>query len=572
MIGPRLAALCALVSLLSTLLVTTDGHAQATSNPISGSAPIAQWSFLLEDVAMIPSGRAEFLTHNPANGQAYVINQLGSIYSFDPSAANPVVSTYLDFDSTVGSLFNGGEAGVRGLAFHPDVDNPASGGYRKMYTTLSRTSSSSPVGNPVIFDSPGSTNHYTVVGEWTLNPDFSVDTSSYRELMRIEQPFSNHNSGHIGFNPTASPGSADYGKLYIAVGDGGSGGGPFNLSQDIDATPAPYPHGKILRIDPLPSGANPYSIPADNPFAGITNRVAETWAYGFRNPHKFDWDTSTGKMFISDIGQGVVEEISIGHAGGNYGWNLREGAYVYTSTGSVSPLPANHPSDSFTYPVAQYDHSGSNGISGSSAIVGGTVYRGTQVPELTGMYLFADFATNPGPIFAVDVDDLVERDDFSNITSLNGGRLAPYVEVEIRDGGDKDFRQFLRDENNNQSISRTDLRWGVGPDGEIYVLSKQDLTIRRIAGIIGLTAGDANRDGTVDQGDLARWQAAYGLAGDWSDGNFDASPVVDGRDFLTWQRNFNGTSALVAVPEPATLLLVICATVLTRLRFRPRAA
>ncbi len=565
MLATRFAALAAVFSLVLPLV----SYGQATNNPINGSAPIAHWSFVLEDVVTIPSGRAEFLTHNPANGQAYVVNQLGSIYEFDPTAANPTASTYVNLTAEVGSLFGGGEAGVRGLAFHPDVDNEGTAGYRKMYTSLSRSLSSTAVGNPKIFGSPESNpSHYSVVGEWTLNADYSVDTSSYRELLRIEQPYGNHNSGDIGFDPTAASGGDDYGNLYITVGDGGSGGGPFDLSQDIDTTPAPYPHGKILRIDPVASGGDPYSIPTDNPFAGQANRVEETWAYGLRNPHKIGWDPLTGAMYISDIGQGTIEEISVGHLGANYGWNDREGSFVYT--GNVSPLPADHATDQYTYPVAQYDHQGSNGISGSSAIVGGTVYRGDDVPELTGMYLFSDFATNPGPIFAVDADDLVERDDFTDVTSLSGGRLSPYVEVEIRDGvTDKDFRQFLRDANNNQGINRTDTRWGVGPDGEIYLLSKQDRTIRRIAGIVGLTPGDADRDNSVNGDDLARWLAAFGESGDWSDGNFDASALVDGEDFLTWQRNAGGVGGIASVPEPSALLLAAMAAMLAINTRRP---
>lgn len=553
---------------------TCSAPGQGTSNPINGSAPIARWSLLLEEVVTIPNSsgsapRLEYLVGNAATGLAYVVDQRGPVYTFDPQATNPTASLLVDLNSAVGSLRFNNEAGVRGLAFHPDFDNLEAPGYRKMYVALSRTTGSTPVGNPTQFVDPTSTtDHQTVVSEFTLEGDGSVDVASYRELMRIEQPFPNHNSGHLGFNPTAMPGDSDYGNLYVSVGDGGGGSGPFDLSQDIDVTPAPYPHGKILRIDPLGS---PYSIPADNPFAGQTDRVQETWAYGLRNPHKFEWDAVTGEMYVSDIGQGVVEEISVGRAGANYGWNEREGTYVFVNGGTVSPLPAGHATDSFDYPVAQYDHSGTNGISGSSAIVGGPVYRGTDVPELTGLYFFADFASNPGPIFAVDVDDLIVRDDFSNVSSLDGGRLAPFEEIEIRSGGvDFDFRQILRQSLGNATQSRTDLRWGTDADGELYLLNKHDGIVRRVAGVVGLTAGDANRDGTVDGTDVARWEASYGLAGDWSDGNFDAGPVVDGDDFILWQRNAGG-APLRAVPEPGALpAILVAAGLATISSTRPR--
>ena len=472
------------------LALPPSALAQATGNPIATSAPVAPWSLVLEDIVTIPDSsgsapRLEFLTANATTGLAYVIDQRGFVYSFDPAAASPTAMLFLDLTTAAGSLFTTNESGARGLAFHPDFDESGADGYRKFYTAFSRTAASVPVGvpSPIVFGSPGSTNHYSVIAEWTVLANGSVDPGSYRELMRIEQPFANHNAGHLEFNPTSAPASPDYGKLYIAVGDGGSGGGPFDLSQDIDATPEPYPHGKILRIDPLASVGAPYSIPSDNPFAGQADRVEEIWAYGMRNPHKFSWDVVDGRMLVSDIGQGVVEEISVVRKETNLGWNEREGAFVYENGSSVSPLPAGHASDAYTYPVAQYDHSG-NGISGSSAIVGGSVYRGNAVPQLTGMYFFADFASNPGPIFTVPIADLVERDDFTNIANLDDGRLAPFVEVRIHDdGSDKTFRQFLRDAHTTPGLGRTDPRWGVGPDGEVYLLNKHDGVVRRIAGV-----------------------------------------------------------------------------------------
>lgn len=482
-----------LVALATVGLGPSAARAQATSNPIPTSAPLASWSLVLEEVVTIPDSagqppRLEQLVHQEATGLSYVIDQRGFIYTFDPTLPAPTASLFLDLAAAVGDLVTGNESGVRSLAFHPDFADPTAAGHRKLYLTLSRTAASTPVGSPapVVFGSPIAADHYTVVSEWTLLPDDSVDLGSYRELMRISQPFPNHDAGHLGFDPTAAPGFPDYGKLYVAVGDGGSSGDPFGLAQDVDATPAPYPHGKILRIDPLASGVAPYGIPSDNPFAGVPDRVAEAWAWGLRNPHQFGWDVETGRMYVSDIGQGVVEEISLVHRAANLGWNDREGAFTYTSTSSVSPLPAGHPTDPYTYPVAQYDHSG-NGISASSAIVGGGVYRGSRVPQLRGLYFFADFASNPGPIFAVDATQLIERDDFANIASLDDGRLAPFVEVPIRDGGvDKDFRQVLRDASGNPGLGRTDTRFGIGADGDLYVLNKRDGVVRRVAGTVGL--------------------------------------------------------------------------------------
>lgn len=528
----------------ATALLGGAASAQTSTNPIEGSAPIAPWSIVLEEVVEITDGtgsapRLEWLTSAPGSPLAYVVVQGGSIHAFDPDATPaPSPFVFLDLETAVGSLFTANEAGVRGLAFHPDFDTPGADGHRRFYVCFSRNSGATPVGNPVDFDSPGSRNHWLVIAEFTVDSGGAVLPASYRELMRVEQPFANHDSGHLAFRPDVGPGHPEYGLLYITLGDGGSGGDPFDLAGDIDTTPAPYPHGKILRIDPIAPGGAAYAIPSDNPFAGQSNRVQEVWAYGLRNPHKFTFDGWTGEMYVSDIGQGVIEEIDVGRPAADYGWNLREGSFVHDSLGTVATLPVDHPTDAFTYPVAQYDQTGSNGVDGNAAIVGGPVYRGEDVPALGGLYFFADFSNNPGPIFAVDVDDLIERDDFSDVTSLDGGRLSPYVEVRIRHGGsDETFRTVLRDSTGNPSLIRTDLRWGEGPGGELFVLNKHDGLVRRVASVVGLSDGDANRDGSVDQDDLARWTAGYGRTGDWSDGDFDGNTLVDGSDFLLWQRN-----------------------------------
>ena len=468
------------LTLLGLHYLNSTVLAQQTNNPVNGSAPIAPWSLILEDVVQLPnSARPEYLIGNPTTGLNYVIDQRGPIYSFDPNVVNPTLTLFLDLGSVLGSLHTGNESGVRGLAFHPDFSQQGTLGYGKMYTSLSRNRLAPAVGNPVVFDSPGSTDHWTIVGEWDVNANGTVDANSYRELMRIEQPFSNHNAGHIGFNPAADVSDIDYGNLYIAIGDGGSGGGPFDLSLDIDMTPAPYPHGKILRINPLTAGGDPYSVPSDNPFVGQADRVEEVWAYGLRNPHKFAWDSVTGEMYISDIGQGTVEEVSVGQTGANYGWNEREGAFVYVNGGAVSNLPADHPSDSFTYPVAQYDHKHTNGITGhGAAIVGGPVYRGSAIPELDGVYLFADFSNNPGPIFAVGVDDLVERvahrqlrrDARDGEAGGLGGkrRRARDARVHL----DHDQPAVLRDYAKDKGANEQHWRFLTGERDNIWQLSK----------------------------------------------------------------------------------------------------
>ena len=240
----------------------------------------------------------------------------------------------------------------------------------------------------------------------------------------------------------------------------------------------------------------------------------------------------------------------------------------------VRSLPGNHPTDGFTYPVAQYDHDpdNNNSIQGLWAVVGGSVYRGTDVPELTGMYLFGDFAENHGPIFAVGVNELVQRDDFSNLSQLDDGLLAPIVELTLtQNGQERTLLEIIRAASGNPSLNRTDLRFGVGPDNEIYVLNKRDGVVRRIASVSGLlrcdfdhdgTCGiddidalvmeivamsddsrfDLNADGSVDLDDRDAWLADAGAENLPSEApylvsDFNLDGTVDGQDFIIWNAN-----------------------------------
>ena len=161
------------------------------------------------------------------------------------------------------------------------------------------------------------------------------DGGAPRVLIRFEHPFANHNGGQIAFNPLAKPGDAEFGLLYVGSADGGSGGDPMNMAQDLKSL-----FGKILRIDPLGSTSvnGQYGIPASNPFAndGNANTRAEIYAYGVRNPQRFSWDSKTGTMFLADIGQNTVEEVSIVTRGANLGWNKWEGSFTYAGRGGVS--------------------------------------------------------------------------------------------------------------------------------------------------------------------------------------------------------------------------------------------
>jgi uncharacterized repeat protein (TIGR03806 family) len=201
----------------------------------------------------------------------------------------------------------------------------------------------------------------------------TLDTSSERTVLEVRQPYDNHNGGHVQFDRA--------GDLLIALGDGGSGGDPLNAGQDTNTL-----LGKILRIR---LDRAPYSVPSDNPFADGGGKP-EIYAWGLRNPWKFDVDPATGDVWAGDVGQNAREEVDIIQRGGNYGWRVKEGTRCYAST------PCDGP---YIDPVVEYEHALGR------SITGGVVVRGGQLPGLEGAYLYTDYLS--GRLWAAvrDLDD-----------------------------------------------------------------------------------------------------------------------------------------------------------------------
>jgi glucose/arabinose dehydrogenase len=295
---------------------------------------------------------------HPGDGtdRLFVVEQAGVIKVFENSASVASAQTFLDIQNRVND--SGNEEGLLGLAFHPDYKN--NGYFYVNYTAISP--------------------RRTVIARYRVNagnPN-QADPNSEFILLTFNQPFENHNGGQLAFGPD--------GGLYIATGDGGSGGDPQGNGQNLQTL-----LGKILRIDVNnPSAGRNYGIPSNNPFAGNTagNRE-EIFAYGLRNPWRMSFDPVTKWLWAGDVGQQRREEIDIIEIGKNYGWNRMEGNLCYPS-GTPCDLPG------LIKPMAEYDRT----LGGS--VTGGYVYRGNKVTELIGAYLYADFVT--GRIWSLRYD------------------------------------------------------------------------------------------------------------------------------------------------------------------------
>ena len=399
-----------------------------------------------------------------------VFNDLrGQLYVTDTAGCPPAM--YLDLRRQDVDFYNDlypQEAGLLGFAFHPQFAAEGTLGYGKLYLAFSAGPDSGVAdyldkSNDVHESSEA---QESVVWEFTAaDPTANVFRGTSREVLRVGQFDSTHNVGTLAFNPTAQPGSPDYGMLYIGFGDGGGAFDPGRNGQNL-ATPL----GAILRIDPSPqkreaAAKRRYGIPSDNPFVSTPGAAPEVWAYGLRHPQQFSWDAG-GRMFIGDIGEDHVEEVNLGVAGGNYGWRYREGTFATAPSLGLSDFRQifKRPADPHVFidPVAEYDHD--EGM----AISGGFVYGGEDIPELRGRYLFTDIAR--GRLFAIDTDDLTP----GKPTSIEEVRL-------LFDGEERDLVDVAGFRNPYYpDYRRVDLRLGIDHRGELYLLTKGDGWIRKL--------------------------------------------------------------------------------------------
>ena len=280
-----------------------------------------------------------FLPNLP--GTAYILQQEGRIAVAENGSmrAEPLL------DLTGTAVRGGNEQGLLGIAL-----DPAFAENRYFYLNYTNRGGD------------------TIIARYQAGPDFLIaDPGSAKTLLKVNQPYANHNGGALEFGPD--------GYLYIALGDGGSANDPRGNGQNLDSL-----LGKILRIDVT---GDPYTIPADNPYASSGGRP-EIWASGLRNPWKIAFDPVRGDLFIADVGQGSYEEINVypyaAPGGFNFGWDYREGLHQFEGTPPEGLVLAE--------PVAEYSHA-----EGGCSVTGGYVYRGSALPDWQGVYLYADYCT-----------------------------------------------------------------------------------------------------------------------------------------------------------------------------------
>jgi hypothetical protein len=496
---PRTPILTAFVVIATVAAIS----AQITSNPIP--APVEKRGLTIEitDLVRLPDSRPMLKPDqdvNPAgwarlsfvrdlpDGRRFANDSRGLLYLLDgknqPSVYMSIVPVFPH------AIYNRLESGFIGFDFHPEF---AKNGL--FYTVHGERAE----GNPATpnFIPPGYTakdvTHHNVITEWKANnPAANKFEGTRRELLRVAHVVMNltHPFGYVGFNPTAKPGSEDYGLLYTSGSDLGfsNGGGP-NANNPTQTQRLDSVITAILRIDPRsPSvskgakGLGDYTIPPANKFAadGDPKTLGEIYAYGFRNAHRLSWDLTDGTMFANDIGMNHIEEVNIVRNGGNYGWMKREGYWengMIRQGGALNQLyelPAEvldgRKKDEFTYPVAIYDHNEGQAISG------GFAYHG-RIPALRGKFVFGDIQR--GRLFAADLAAMKKADDGVPQT------VAPVEEIQLYTRGPGGNRVYvtLRDlveRANGAGVTRADLHISQSRDGELFITSRQDGVIRML--------------------------------------------------------------------------------------------
>lgn len=362
--------------LLGILLAWSWGALAQPCSDAPSDAPLP--GVFLQEVASGFDKPVQVTHAGDGSGRLFVVEQAGVVRIIENGRVRK--TPFLDIRSRVSS---GGEKGLLSIAFHPRY-----GENGVFYVNYTR--------GRVILE--------TIVSRFRRDGRDRADPDSEEILLRIRQPFSNHNGGQLQFGPD--------GYLYIGMGDGGAANDPLGHGQDITTL-----LGALLRIDvDNQEVGRPYAIPADNPFRGRTHGRGEIWAYGLRNPWRFSFDARDGRLFLADVGQDRIEEINIVRRGGNYGWAVMEGDRCVREGTRCRRA-------GFEMPIFTYPHP--EGFS----VTGGYVYRGQSLPALCGVYVFADYVS--GVISGLRLRE--GRVSRHGVLRKSGYRISSFGEDEARE-------------------------------------------------------------------------------------------------------------------------------------------
>ncbi len=478
----------ALLVCLTFVFSSTAAYSQ--TRPTGPITNFSGASLHLQRYSSIPTSPIISLTTQPlitGNQDLFVTTQAGQVYELHDDGMGSVnTSQFFDYNSAVSSFVanpnngfvldtsNSTHGGLRSVAFHPEF---AANG--KFYTSALVDSPTGVAGLNYLGTTLANPAAESAVVEWTYDRNAQLITG-YRELFRVQMPVFDHPVKQMSFNNFARPGDEDYGLLYIAHGDGSvqstttGGGVPDNAL------------GKILRINPLQEGANPYTTPG-NVLAGQAGYLPEIYTLGHRNPHhvSFALDSNgNSHVIVAEPGRDNIEEVNVLQNGGNYGWSSREGTWVQLAGSGgfgvgvgLQELPANEwQLNDFIYPAAQYDHDANfgDGFSGV-AIAGGFTIQNNSDPALQDQYIYLDFANKNGRVYQSGLDDLLGAH-----TQLADGELpstltqAPIsrLHLTLDSDGNGTVDRTADDMNTLLQVSRNDARFGRGPDGEMFISSK----------------------------------------------------------------------------------------------------
>jgi glucose/arabinose dehydrogenase len=605
-LGAFLRLACLQVVVFSSASVVHAAEQDLLNDPLNFSGKTLH----IRPYAALPSGFNDIIgmTYRPDDARMYVTASEGTIFAINDNgagttSATPWFNASAALLAATGRSMNGNasQKGLQSVAFHPDFGNVGTQGYGKLFTTMLENRPANPasptfkyLGNSTYGGGGGD----GVLAEWSY--DFNagqVLANSYRELFRVNMPNYDHAIKQAKFNPHAQPGDEDYGLLYMTHGDSNNQDSLNNDPQDLGDV-----LGKMIRINPLQSGANRYTIPATNPFAASANPnvLKEVYAYGLRNPHTFSFnpdDQGDIHILVGDIGRDNIEEVNLVKPGYNYGWTKREGTFVHhqkiaphVDSGyilGVGDLPANEATvgiDSYgtryTYPVAQWDHNG-EGVevgadwwTGNSIATSFVIQNGSD-PALHNQFIHLNFASNHGDVYHNDFDDILgavtqldpndpSRDHPSELTQAENFRLH----ISYDDDNDPSTAPLLTDNFNrvfDPNWARSDARFTEGLLGEMYISSKWDGRVYIVTNSIPYDA-DFNDDQYVDGRDFLVWQRNLNIVGYGAAGDSNHDGFVNNQDLAIWKDQF-GTQpqqppAATAIPEPASWTLVLLAGVL----------